>query len=57
MAADRLEIIKCRMSRTKVYYSAYNPQADYLHDIENAEGDFLWMIYETESSDRRSQDL
>ena len=48
MTVDRLEAIRRRMSKNKVYYSAYNPGADYLHDIEDAGEDFLWMIYEIE---------
>ncbi len=45
---DRLEYIKEKRKRSKVYYSTYNPGNDLLYDIEDADEDISWMIYEIE---------
>jgi hypothetical protein len=45
---DRLEHIRNRLKRSKVYYSRYNPSADLLYDVEDAEEDVRWMLYEIE---------
>jgi hypothetical protein len=45
---DRLEYIKNRLKKNRVYYSAFNPKAEYLHDIEDAGEDMQWLIYEVE---------
>ena len=48
MLDDRLELIKKRLKRHRVYYSSYNPKSDYLHDIEDAADDLMWLVYEVE---------
>jgi len=48
MSADRLELIKRRLEKVRVYYSSYNPRAEYLHDIEDAGDDMRWLVYEVE---------
>jgi hypothetical protein len=45
---DRLEFIRDRLSRSRVYYSRYNPRAELMYDVEDAEEDVRWMIYEIE---------
>ncbi|HUV07956.1 MAG TPA: hypothetical protein VMX75_09520, partial [Spirochaetia bacterium] len=45
---DRLERIKKRVKDNQIYYSAFNPRSEYLHDIEEAGEDIQWMIYEIE---------
>ena len=45
---DRLEYLKKKIRRRKVYYSSYNPHSDFMQDIEDAREDFLWMLYEIE---------
>jgi hypothetical protein len=45
---DRLQYIKNKMKDRKVYYSAYNPRAAYMYDVEDAEDDMLWLVYEVE---------
>ncbi len=45
---DRLEKLKQRLKNTRVYYSTPNPQSDYQMDIDEADDDFRWMIYEIE---------
>jgi RecJ-like exonuclease len=45
---DRLEHIRNRLKRSKVYYSRYNPSADLLYEVEDAEEDVRWMLYEIE---------
>jgi hypothetical protein len=45
---DRLEDLKEKIKKVKVYYSVPNPRADYQMDIQEAGDDFGWMIYEIE---------
>ncbi len=45
---DRLEYIRKRMKDRKVYYSSYNPRSAYLYDVEDAEEDMLWLVFEVE---------
>jgi hypothetical protein len=45
---DRLLHIRNKLKDRKVYYSSYNPRATYMYDVEDAEDDFLWLIYEVE---------
>jgi len=45
---DRLEFIRDRLGRSRVYYSRYNPQAELMYEVEDAEEDVRWMIYEIE---------
>ncbi|MFO7849827.1 MAG: hypothetical protein R6V67_07700 [Spirochaetia bacterium] len=48
---DRLERVEKLFERKKHWknqlcWIKYNPLADYKYDIQNAEEDFEWMIYE-----------
>jgi hypothetical protein len=45
---DRLEYIRDRLSRSRVYYSRYNPHVELMYEVEDAEEDVRWMIYEIE---------
>lgn len=45
---DRIEYLKKKIKRNKVYYSSYNPRSEFLQDIEDAREDFLWMLFEIE---------
>jgi hypothetical protein len=45
---DRLEYLKKKIKRNKIYYSSYNPQSEFMQDIEDAREDFLWMLFEIE---------
>jgi hypothetical protein len=49
---NRLEFIKRRLKGHRVYYSSFNPKAEYLHDIEDAGEDMQWLIYEVERLQR-----
>jgi hypothetical protein len=45
---DRIEYLKKKIKRNKIYYSSYNPRSEFMQDIEDAREDFLWMIFEIE---------
>lgn len=45
---DRLEYIRNKMKRCKVYYSRYSPRAELMYEVEDAEEDFRWMMFEIE---------
>ncbi len=45
---DRLTVIKDKKKNSTVYYSKYNPASELMYDIEEADEDFLWMVYEIE---------
>lgn len=45
---DRLELLKDRLKRARIYYSIPNPRSEYQMDVESADDDFRWMIYEIE---------
>jgi hypothetical protein len=45
---DRLEHIRNRLKRNRVYYSRYNPSVELMYEVEDAEEDIRWMIYEIE---------
>ncbi|NOY10312.1 MAG: hypothetical protein GXP33_15870 [Spirochaetes bacterium] len=45
---DRLTVIKDKKNKSTVYYSKYNPSSELMYDIEEADEDFLWMVYEIE---------
>jgi hypothetical protein len=45
---DRLEIIRAKLRKCKVYYSRYSPRSELMYEIEEAEEDVRWMIYEIE---------
>ncbi len=54
---DRLEYIKKKREKGKIYYSAYNPGSELLYDIEDADEDINWMIYEIERLRRENREL
>lgn len=45
---DRLEVIRQKLRNRQTIYKIYNPKSDYLFDIENADEDIAWLIYEIE---------
>lgn len=45
---DRLDVIRRKMKGARIYYSRPNPRSDYMMDVEDAEEDILWMVYEIE---------
>ena len=45
---DRLDGLKEKLKKSKVYYSVPNPRSDYQMDIDDAGDDFGWMVYEIE---------
>jgi hypothetical protein len=45
---DRLEFIRDRLGHSRVYYSRYNPRAELMYEVEDAEEDVRWLIYEIE---------
>ncbi len=45
---DRLNHIKKRLKQSKVYYSRYSPRSDMMYEIDEADDDLSWMIYEIE---------
>ena len=54
---DRLEYIKKRLKQSKVYYSRYSPHSDMLYEIDDADEDLSWMIYEIERLREESRTL
>ncbi len=54
---DRLKYIKEKKKKSRVYYSTYNPGNDLLYDIEDAEEDVSWMIYEIERLRSENKEL
>jgi len=45
---DRLNHIKKRLKKSKVYYSRYSPRADMMYEVDEADEDLNWMVYEIE---------
>ena len=45
---DRLNHIKRRLKKSKVYYSRYSPRSDMMYEVEEADEDLNWMVYEIE---------
>ena len=45
---DRLEHIRKKVKKFKIYYSRYNPGSDMMYDVEDADEDFFWMMHEIE---------
>jgi hypothetical protein len=45
---DRLESIRAKLKQCKVYYSRYSPRAELMYEVEEADEDVLWMVYEIE---------
>jgi len=54
---DRLDYIKKRLKQSKVYYSRYSPSSDMLYEIDEADDDLSWMIYEIERLREESREL
>lgn len=44
--ADRLAVIEAKLKNARVYYSRYSPSAAFMYDVEDAEEDVRWLIYE-----------
>jgi len=45
---ERLDFLRRKIKSRDVYYSSYNPRAEFMHDVEDAKEDFLWMLFEIE---------
>jgi len=45
---DRLSHIKKRLKKSRVYYSRYSPQSDMMYEVDEADEDLNWMVYEIE---------
>jgi len=45
---DRLEYIRNRLRLGRIYYSRYNPSAELMYEVDDAEEDVRWMIQEIE---------
>lgn len=45
---DRLSHIKKRLKKSRVYYSRYSPRADMMYEVDEADEDLHWMVYEIE---------
>ena len=44
----RLHYIKKRLKKSKVYYSRYSPRSDMMYEVDEADEDLNWMVYEIE---------
>ncbi len=45
---DRLNHIKKRLKKSRVYYSRYSPRSDMMYEVDEADEDLNWMVYEIE---------
>jgi len=45
---DRLNHIKKRIKKSKLYYSRYSPRSDMMYEVDEADEDVNWMVYEIE---------
>lgn len=45
---DRLNHIKKRLKKSKLYYSRYSPRSDMMYEVDEADEDANWMVYEIE---------
>jgi hypothetical protein len=45
---DRLKSIKDRLKKSQMYYSRYSPRSDMMYEVDEADEDVNWMIYEIE---------
>jgi hypothetical protein len=45
---DRLNHIKKRLKKSKLYYSRYSPRSDMMYEVDEADEDVHWMVYEIE---------
>jgi hypothetical protein len=45
---DRLSHIKRKLSKSKMYYSRFSPRSDMMYEVDEADEDLNWMVYEIE---------
>ena len=45
---DRLNHIKKQLKKSKLYYSRYSPSAEMMYEVDEADEDVNWMVYEIE---------
>ena len=45
---DRLNHIKKRLKKSRLYYSRYSPRSDMMYEVDEADEDVSWMVYEIE---------
>jgi len=45
---DRLNHIKKRLEKSKLYYARYSPRSDMMYEVDEADDDVNWMVYEIE---------
>ena len=45
---DRLNHIKRRLKKSKLYYSRYSPRSDMMYEVDEADEDASWMVCEIE---------
>ncbi len=45
---DRLDHLRNKVKKNKLYYSRYDPRAEMLYEVEDADEDFFWMLHEIE---------
>jgi hypothetical protein len=45
---DRLNHIKKRLKKSRLYYSRYSPRSDMMYEVDEADEDVNWMVYEIE---------
>jgi hypothetical protein len=45
---DRLNHIKRRLKKNKVYYSRYSPRSEMMFEVDEADEDLNWLVYEIE---------
>ena len=45
---DRLSHIKGRLKKARLYYSRYSPSSDMMYEVDEADDDVKWMVYEIE---------
>jgi hypothetical protein len=54
---DRLNHIKKRLKKSKLYYSRYSPRSDLMYEVDEADEDVNWMVYEIERLREENRDL
>jgi hypothetical protein len=45
---DRLSHIKKKLKKSRVYYSRYSPRSEMMYELDEADEDLNWMVYEIE---------
>jgi hypothetical protein len=45
---DRLSYIKNKLKKSRMYYSRYSPRSDMMYEVDEADEDMRWMVYEIE---------